>query len=230
MVKWFGVILRKRYRCPGWLDKHTVELFEKPFLRLKASITILGTFLGSFPILAYTLQTTRENAYTDVTHMDLVPTVLLCGIGAIGSGLTIYWLMRKVERQNLSRHTLILWIGIAAIFALAVGPVTGIITPFGLVLIAGAIGDIGLSQIPSGLLEAIFRVPRHALQYSVLALFANLSISAALIIGAFVIERLNTLGRGHLAKYGPYSVAATIAISLILFLSLAEAETIATLV
>ena len=207
-----------------------MEVFEKPFLRLKISITILGTFLGSFPILAYTLETTRENAYTDVTHMDLVSTILLCGIGSIGSGLVIYWLMRRVENQNLSRHTLILWIGIAAVFGLAVGPMTGIITPFGLVLIAGIIGDIGLSQIPSGLLESIFRVPRHALQYSVLALFANMGISITLVIGAFVIERINTLGRGHVARYGPYSISVTIAIGLVLFLSLADAETIARLV
>ena len=207
-----------------------MEIFEKPFLRLKISITILGTFLGSFPILAYTLETTRENAYTDVTHMDLVPTILLCGIGSIGSGSVIYWLMRRVESQNLSRHTLILWIGIAAVFGLAVGPMTGIITPFGLVLIAGFIGDIGLSQIPSGLLESIFRVPRHALQYSVLALFANMGISITLVIGAFVIERINTLGRGHVARYGPYSISVTIAIGLVLFLSLADGETVARLV
>jgi len=207
-----------------------LEIFEKPFLRLKISITILGAFLGSFPILAYALETTRENAYTDVTHMDLVSTILLCGIGSIGSGSVIYWLMRRVESQNLSRHTLILWIGIAAVFGLAVGPMTGIITPFGLVLIAGIIGDLGLSQIPSGLLESIFRVPRHALHYSVLALFANIGISIALIIGAFVIERINTLGRGHVARYGPYSIAVTISIGLVLFLSLAEAETVARLV
>ena len=162
--------------------------------------------------------------------MDLVSTILLCGIGSIGSGLVIYWLMRRVESQNLSRHTLILWVGIAAVFGLAVGPMTGIITPFGLVLIAGFIGDIGLSQIPSGLLESIFRVPRHALQYSVLALFANMGISIALVIGAFVIERINTLGRGHVARYGPYSISVTIAIGLVLFLSLAAADTIARLV
>ena len=162
--------------------------------------------------------------------MDLASTILLCGIGAIGAGLLIYWLMRRVERQDLSRHTLLLWLGIAAIFSLAVGPVTGTITPFGLVLVAGIMGDIGLSQIPSGLLESFFRVPRHAMQYSVLALFANLSIGLTLAIGAFIIERINTLGKGTIGRYGAYSTAIILAISVVLFLSLSDAETIARLV
>jgi hypothetical protein len=204
--------------------------FERPFLRLKISVTVLGTFLGAFPILAYALETTRENAYTGVGHMDLVPTILLCTIGALGSGLLIYWLMRRVESQNLSRHTFLLWLGIGTIFTLAVGPVTGIIMPFGLVIVAGLMGDIGLTQIPSGLLEAIFRVPRHAIEYSVLALFANGSIGLALAIGTFVIERINTLGKGAIAKYGAYSAATILALCVVLFLSLSDAETIARLV
>lgn len=207
-----------------------MELFEKPFLRLKISVTVLGTILGAFPILAYGLEVSRENAYTDVVHMNLVFTMLLCAIGAIGAGLLIYWLMRRVEKQDLSRHTFFLWLGIAAIFSLAVGPVTGIITPFGLVLIAGIMGDMGLSQIPSGLLESIFRVPRHAMEYSVLALFANLSIGLTLAIGAFIIERINTLGKGVIGRYGAYTTSIILFISVVLFLSLSEAETIASLV
>ena len=178
MVNWYDAILLKRYPFQGSLDKNQLKLFENPFLRLKISVTVLGTFLGSFPILAYGLEKTRENAYTDVSHMGLLPTMLLCIIGAIGAGSLIYWLMRRVERQDLSRHTFLLWLGIGAIFALVVGPVTGIITPFGLVIVAGIMGDIGLTQIPSGLLEAIFRVPRHAIEYSVLALFADQPHSA----------------------------------------------------
>ena len=124
---------------------------------------------------------------------------------------------KKNSSSNFSTHELL-------------GKLLVLVTPFLLVLVAGIMGDIGLSQIPSGLLEAIFRVPRHAMEYSVLALFANLSIGLTLAIGAFIIERINTLGKGAIGRYGAYTTAIILVISVVLFLSLSEAETIARLV
>ena len=194
--------------------------------RLIILVTVYGSALGSLPVIVHMINATRPSHWQEAQHMGFWPTLLLGGIGILGAFLLVRPLLKRFLKRSADRYGLFLWTCMAIIFALFVGPITGLLLPFGLVAVFTLLGDLPISNFPSGLLGAVFRIPHHLIVYSTSAFYSGLVSGVLFGLGGFLIYQTNAVKNENISKYGAFTLTLILVTALVFLLSYLDAETI----
>ena len=83
-------------------------------------------------------------------------------------------------------------------------------------------GFVGLADLPSGVMEALFLAPASALIDGILGLSMAVPAATAAATGAWIIDRLNSSRYPAVARWGPWVVAIVAGGALVAFAVLAS--------
>ncbi len=145
----------------------------------------------------------RTDAWKEPEHLALVPATFVSLSGAIAAILLTWPVVHLLSKGALRQQGLLMWLVLGIGYGLLLPPLTGALLPLSVVFINLTLGVIEVGELPSELMEALFRSPLNSIIYGSLAIVNGLLTGVLFSSGAWLIDRLNASPHPVVSGRGP---------------------------
>ncbi len=145
--------------------------------------------------------------------------------GALAAAVITYMVSDRVE----TARNIVAWLVLGFGYGIMVPFATGMFIPLSTVFVRLSSGVITAEDVFPEAVDALFRGISVAFSHGAFGVFTGMLAGVILGVGAWVIDRINTMPDSPLARYGPPAIAVVLAIVVLAIAAFGPPETLAKL-
>jgi len=196
-------------------------------IRLVVSVAICGGGVGVAALYLVFLAATEYPKTPE--HLDFTNALIL-GLGAfVPTALLAAAITWAISERVENARGILVWVGVGFSFGISSSFVTGLFIPFGTVFVRFFTGKIAAGDVFVDAVDSLFRGISVAFSHGAFGVFTGMTAGVILSVGAYVIDRTNSMLNLTVQRFAPPTIAVVIAIIVVAIASFGPVEFLAKL-